>query len=152
MGTRDSRNLQDTDVFIWYEAPMAPRYALEVMDRTLRDIMNNNMPFGGKIVILGGDFRQFLRVNVGGTRSGTVNLSIKFSSSWNNFKIIYLTENMRTLPEENEFSEFLLDVGNGTLNDDEVNINLPETYITYGDLDIAQDMYGKLIRQRKFQE
>jgi len=30
---------------------MAPRYALEIMDRTLRDIMNNDLPFGGKIVL-----------------------------------------------------------------------------------------------------
>ena len=35
---------------------MAPHYALEIMDRTLRDVMNNDLLFGGKIVILGGDF------------------------------------------------------------------------------------------------
>jgi len=31
--------------------------ALGIMDRTLRDIMNNDLPFGGKIIVLGGDFR-----------------------------------------------------------------------------------------------
>ena len=36
---------------------MAPRYALEIMDRTLKDIMSNDILFGGKIVILGRDFR-----------------------------------------------------------------------------------------------
>jgi len=39
---------------------MTPRYALEIIDRTLRDIMNNNLSFGGKIIVLGGDFRQLL--------------------------------------------------------------------------------------------
>jgi len=43
---------------------MAPRYALEIMDRTLRDIMNNDFSFGGKIVLLGGDFRQLLPIKV----------------------------------------------------------------------------------------
>ena len=45
-------------MFILDEAPMAPRYALEIMDRTLKDLMCNDLLFGGKIVILGGDFRQ----------------------------------------------------------------------------------------------
>jgi len=39
---------------------MAPRYALKIMDRTLRDIMNNDLPFGGKIILLGCDFKQLL--------------------------------------------------------------------------------------------
>jgi len=29
---------------------MAPRYALKIMDRTLRDILNKYLPFGEKIV------------------------------------------------------------------------------------------------------
>ena len=60
--------LKNMDVIIWDEAPMAPRYALEVIDRTLKDIMKNNLPFGGKIMILGGDFRQLLPVKKGHTR------------------------------------------------------------------------------------
>ncbi|XP_057720182.1 uncharacterized protein LOC130934650 [Arachis stenosperma] len=51
------------DLIIWDEAPMSNKLAFEVLDRTLRDIMvsvsdrNKNLPFGGKVVILGGDFR-----------------------------------------------------------------------------------------------
>jgi len=41
---------------------MAPRYALEVMNCLLQDLMHNDIPFGGKIVIFGGDFRQLLPV------------------------------------------------------------------------------------------
>jgi len=66
--------LKEIDIYIWDEAPMAPRYALEIMDRTLRDIMNNYSPFGGKIVLLGGDFRQLLPIKVHGTRSEILNL------------------------------------------------------------------------------
>ena len=41
---------------------MALRNALEIIDRTLGDVMNNDLLFGGKIVVLGGDFRQLLPV------------------------------------------------------------------------------------------
>ena len=38
-------------MFIWDEAQMSSRYALEIMDRTLKDIKRNDLLGGGKIVI-----------------------------------------------------------------------------------------------------
>ncbi|KMQ89261.1 atp-dependent dna helicase pif2-like protein [Lasius niger] len=64
--SKEAQYLKEIDVFIWDEAPMAPRYALDIMDRTLRDIMRNDLPFGGKIVILGGDLRQLLPIKIRG--------------------------------------------------------------------------------------
>ncbi|XP_058790182.1 uncharacterized protein LOC131663668 [Phymastichus coffea] len=61
------------------EAPMAPRYALEIVNRTLQNLMDNDLPFGGKIMILGGDFRQLLPIKIHGTRNEILNLSIKNS-------------------------------------------------------------------------
>ncbi|XP_058796670.1 uncharacterized protein LOC131667344 [Phymastichus coffea] len=72
--------LMETKVFIWDEALMTPRYALEIVNRTLQNIMNNDVPFGGKIMILGGDFRQLLPIKINGTRAETLNLSIKYSA------------------------------------------------------------------------
>ena len=52
-----------TKLIIWDEAPMIHKYCFEALDRTLRDILrftNPNsleQPFGGKIIVLGGDFR-----------------------------------------------------------------------------------------------
>ena len=60
--SKEAKLLKDTQLFIWDEAPMAPRYSLEIVDRTLKYIMNNDLPFGGKIMLLGGDFRQLLPV------------------------------------------------------------------------------------------
>lgn len=57
------------DVFILDKAPRAPKYGLEIMDRTLRYITISNIIFGGKIVILGGDIRQVLPIKERGTRS-----------------------------------------------------------------------------------
>lgn len=41
---------------------MAHRHHLEAFDRTLRDIAGSDEPFGGKVLVLGGDFRQILPV------------------------------------------------------------------------------------------
>ena len=49
-------------LIIWDEAPMAHRHLLEALDRTLRDLMDSDLPFGGKVIVLGGDFRQILPV------------------------------------------------------------------------------------------
>ena len=55
--------LIETDLIIWDEAPMNDRRCFETLDRTLRDILTNPYnPFGGKTVMLGGDFRQTLPV------------------------------------------------------------------------------------------
>lgn len=55
--------LNETDLIVWDEAPMNDRRCFEALDRTLRDILNNSeKPFGGKPIMLGGDFRQTLPV------------------------------------------------------------------------------------------
>ncbi|XP_044583970.1 uncharacterized protein LOC123264615 [Cotesia glomerata] len=114
--SKQGEYLKNFDVFIWDEAPMSLRYALEIKDRTLRHIMNNKMPFGGKLMILGGDFRQLFPVQPHTTRTETVNLSIRFSSLWKNFHQFSLTQNMRALPEEIQFVNFLLNIGDRTVN------------------------------------
>lgn len=63
-GTMLSELLEKTDLIIWDEAPMCHRFVFEALDRTLRDILSvadpdaATKPFGGKTVLLGGDFRQ----------------------------------------------------------------------------------------------
>ena len=56
--------------------------------------MNSDLLFGGKIVILGGDFRQLLPVFPRGIRNEIVYLSIQNSFLWNNFHKFRLTRNM----------------------------------------------------------
>ncbi|XP_058789693.1 uncharacterized protein LOC131663348 [Phymastichus coffea] len=144
--------LKETKVFIWDEAPMAPRYALEIVNRTLKYIMNNDLPFGGKILVLGGDFRQLLPIKVKGTRDEILNLSIKNSHLWTHFVKYQLHTNMRVLPHEIEFAKYLLDVGNGTLNDQDNNIELPQHCILPGNECIVQNIFGTLITNKKFDE
>ncbi|KAL5568507.1 hypothetical protein UlMin_025082 [Ulmus minor] len=48
--------LQTTKLIIWNEAPMINKRAIEAIDIMLQDINECNLPFGGKIIIFGGDF------------------------------------------------------------------------------------------------
>ncbi|XP_071699477.1 uncharacterized protein [Rutidosis leptorrhynchoides] len=53
----------ETELIVWDEAPMNDKKCFESLDRTLRDILDcDSLPFGGKSIILGGDFRQTMPV------------------------------------------------------------------------------------------
>ncbi|GKG08042.1 DNA helicase, partial [Tanacetum coccineum] len=69
--------LAETDLIIWDESPMNDRRCFETLDRTLKDIMDRpDQLFGGKSVILGGDFRQTLPVKKGASKLEIVASSI----------------------------------------------------------------------------
>ena len=44
-------------LIVWDEAPLAHKFLMEALDKSLRDIIEADRPFGGKSVILAGDFR-----------------------------------------------------------------------------------------------
>lgn len=75
---------------------MCHRFVFEALDRTLRDILSvadpdaATKPFGGKTVLLGGDFRQILPVIPQGTRQQTVMATINRSYLWNYCSIFTL--------------------------------------------------------------
>jgi hypothetical protein len=60
--------VRKANLIIWDEAPMMHRQAFEAIDRTLSDLMQlddahvTEKIFGGKTVVLGGDFRQILPI------------------------------------------------------------------------------------------
>jgi hypothetical protein len=129
-GTILAELLIQTSLIIWDEAIMTNRQCFEALDRSLRDIISqtddkaNTIPFGGKIVVLGGDLRQILPVIEYGTRSQIVNASIIKSYLWKDVKVIKLKENMRLQnknlckeeqEELKEFTSWLLDLGDGKL-------------------------------------
>ncbi|KAF8081255.1 hypothetical protein N665_0897s0011 [Sinapis alba] len=60
--------IKEASLIIWDEAPMMSRHCFESLDRSLNDMMGNhdNKPFGGKVIVFGGDFRQVLPVITGG--------------------------------------------------------------------------------------
>jgi len=58
------------------------------VDRTLKDVCDNSLPFGGKTVILGGDWRQLAPVVEQGTREDQILESIKMDPLFNKFQKI----------------------------------------------------------------
>ncbi|KAI3735183.1 hypothetical protein L6452_14673 [Arctium lappa] len=105
------------------KTPMNDRKCFEAVDKTLRDILNEpTHPFGGKSVLLGGDFRQTLPIKPKGIKMDIIAASIVESSLWKHFNIHKLSQNMRlhrpnlTSEEKekvSEFSSWLLKIGDG---------------------------------------
>ncbi|KAG3237939.1 hypothetical protein PI124_g17085 [Phytophthora idaei] len=114
--------IQKASLVIWDEASMAHRHAFEAVDRSFRDLVDNDdEPFGGKVFVLSEDFRQIIPVVVRGTPAQTVDACLKSSTLWPKFQQLHLRGNMRVMSAQNEitatelaeFSEFLLQVGEG---------------------------------------
>lgn len=104
--------LRGSQLIIWDEAPMAKKWAIENVDKLLKDIMGNDKDFGGKVVVFGGDFRQVLPVVPKATIHQTISASLVKSYLWPKMKNISLSVNLRSRNDPN-FSQFLLRVGNG---------------------------------------
>nr|XP_047137509.1 ATP-dependent DNA helicase PIF1-like [Hydra vulgaris] len=94
---------------------MIPKHALNAIDKLLQDVCNNKFPFGGKVILMGGNFRQILPVVKRGQPADIVEACIKCSQHWQYVQRFSLTENMRVQAEEEEFSQWLLKLGSGTL-------------------------------------
>ncbi|GBO34032.1 hypothetical protein AVEN_263275-1 [Araneus ventricosus] len=56
----EADKLRQAVLIIIYEITMLTKDGLRCIDSLLRDLMNNDKPFGGKVIIIGGDFRQTL--------------------------------------------------------------------------------------------
>ena len=129
-GSQIAELMAKASLIIWDKAPMTHRNCFEAVDRSLRDILHftasnsTDKPFGGKTVVLGGDFRQILPVIPKGRREQIVEASITKSSLWNNCRVFILTKNMRLTQDPGdigarEFAEWILKIGDGELNDSE---------------------------------
>ena len=110
---RAASDLREASVLIIDEASMVPSIILTIMNKLLQDIMQNNLDFGGKTVVFGGDFRQVLPVVPRGSRPAIVSCSLKSSPLWEKFKVLPLKSNMRVTDTIGDFPDWLLDVGEG---------------------------------------
>ena len=82
--------LREASLIIWDEVAMTRRQAVETLDRSLRDITRCDLPFGGKVMVFGGDFRQVLSVVPRGTRAQIFDATLLQSYIWDDIKIIRL--------------------------------------------------------------
>jgi hypothetical protein len=75
--------------------------------------MGCELPFGRKVMVFGGDFRQVLPVVARGTRAEITDATLLTSYIWKDVRKICLTRNMRAQSDP-WFLDYLLRIGNGT--------------------------------------
>jgi hypothetical protein len=103
--------LQRADVIIYDEISMVHQHVADTVDRSLRDVMHDERPFGGKTVVLMGDFKQLLPVvRYGSGHQHTVHKC----SWWKHVRHLKFTKNWRAALHP-DYVEFLENVGNGTI-------------------------------------
>lgn len=133
--------LRRCHAIFWDEAAMGNKYHLEALDKTLRDFMDSNVPFGGKTIVLGGDFRQTLPIVRFASRAQILQVALTNSPLWAEFKSFKFEENMRiegareqlqrtggvevdaaqTLDRLEHFAKWLLRLGDGAEPTDELS-------------------------------
>ncbi|KAK1424399.1 hypothetical protein QVD17_19728 [Tagetes erecta] len=153
-----ARLLKETSLIIWDEAPMVHKHGFEALDRSLKDIFRTegnsscDLPFGGRVIVFGGDFRQILPVVPNGSRQQIVSSSISSSYIWRNCKVLKLTKNLRLSCSKNAvdmeqtkmFAKWLLEIGEGNMggmNDGEATVEIPNDLLIQG----LEDPLSKLI-------
>ncbi|XP_057740649.1 uncharacterized protein LOC130957821 [Arachis stenosperma] len=125
---------------------MLNKFCFEELDKYLKDVFrfdngyNPDAPFGGKIIVLGGNFRQILHVIPRSSRKEIVHSCINASKLWQSCQVLQLTENMRLGRgsrdihglQLKEFVEWLLQIGDKLLGDNtdgESVIRIPDNLL-----------------------
>ena len=111
--TSEATVIKEARLILWDEVFNINRLCIEIVDRFLRDLMGNNLPFGGKTIVFGGDPKQIPPVVRKGGRAEIVAATFKSSPIYRNIFKCNLTENMRVQEDNKEFCQWLMDIGNG---------------------------------------
>ena len=114
--------ITQTSLIIWDEASMLHKYVYECIHRTFCDLLRDDKPFGGKVVLLGGDFRQVLPVIRHASQADIIQSNLQRSFLWPHEQPFHLTINMRVHTSLNNkdsnakrtFERYLLSIGNGS--------------------------------------
>ena len=100
---------------------MLNRTAFACMEEVCRRVMNNNHLFGGKAVVLLGDFRQTCPIIPGGTHAQIHDACIQMSPLWSKFEIRRLTQLIRNA-QDPIYVEFVNTIGDGAGPDIDLRI------------------------------
>lgn len=135
--TARAKLLRQTALIIYDEATQGHKYYLNCMQTSFQDLCNaKDLLFGGIIFVAAGDFRQTLPIIRYATEIETITATLKYSTIWNNFEILKLTENLRVkFAKSNKiqaehWAKYLINMGNGELEEDEnYMITIPKSIL-----------------------
>jgi hypothetical protein len=105
--------LRNASLIIIDEISMVHKEALRIIDHLLKNVMGNDRLFGGKLILVGGDYQQLLPVVNNVTGVEAAQYSPCYSRLWPRFKMFTLRENRRAV-EDPEYAAHLAHVGSGT--------------------------------------
>ncbi|KZS08018.1 Uncharacterized protein APZ42_028147 [Daphnia magna] len=115
-GTYNAQMIRNASLIISDEASMKTNHALDTINHLFQTVMKNRVdPYGGKVLLLGGDFRQCLPVVRHGNRVQVAEVTIINNATWPHFHELRLVQNMRTTAGSQDYADWLIELGNGTL-------------------------------------
>jgi hypothetical protein len=74
--------LRRAALIMWDKLAMTKKQFVEMLDISLQDIMGCEVPFGGKVMVFGGNFRQVMPVVPRGTRAQITDATLLRSYIW----------------------------------------------------------------------
>jgi len=144
--SEEAQFIRRAKLIIWDEASMASKYTYETVDRLLQMITHVNAPFGGKVLLTTGDFRQTLPVVKHGSPAEIISESLTSSYLWSIFRQFSLKTNMRANEEDPEFQDWLLKLGEGrlqTIDPNQEQIEIPAQCIVETIDELISFVYGQ---------
>nr|XP_028964644.1 uncharacterized protein LOC114827138 [Malus domestica] len=170
-GTHLAKLITEAALIVWDEAPMNHKRCFETLDRSLSDVIKGSkpgfghLPFGGKPILFGGDFKQILPVVPSGSVADIVQASLTSSYIWSYLTIFFLKQNMRLSKtglnevekkELADFAKWILDIGNGTVArsissaDEESSwVEIQKQFLIHFDEDPIKSMVSAVVTSAK---
>ena len=147
----DSDIFREIDVIIIDEISMVNKYLFEAINSFMQTCNRNEFLFGGKTVIVGGDFRQTLPIlSMNSSSCEIVSCCANKSLLWNNFTSFTLTANMRS-SNQTKFNDWLLQIGNGSIGEplNEKDDDFKTVPLKFGkhSTDLVKDVFGDNINK-----
>ena len=93
--SQDAKIILESRIIILDEITMLHYNYLDALNRFLKELMESSEIFGGKLLVLSGDFRQILPIVPQGRRLQIVHACVKSSEILQYCKILHLHTNMR---------------------------------------------------------
>uniref|UniRef100_A0A1I7T222 ATP-dependent DNA helicase n=1 Tax=Caenorhabditis tropicalis TaxID=1561998 RepID=A0A1I7T222_9PELO len=138
-GGPEAEKLSQTDCIIWDEVCMTDRRILDAVNILFQQLKNSTLPFGGVMMIFGGDWRQILPIVETAKSFGVIKYTLKNSLLFNQFEKFKLVSNQRAITDP-DFAERILQIGDGNGWTDPVRhmVRVPEENVERGsELDLA---------------
>jgi len=107
------QQLRQVDFIVWDEMSMVHHAVADCVNFSFQDLHSNSLPFGGKVVIFVGDFKQLPPVVKKGKGEFA---TLRKCSWWSTSHMLHFTKNFRALNNQNFINE-LEQIGNGDVMD-----------------------------------